>query len=61
MPVEQAAELQAHLESYLPAYMRPEHIRVLTALPMLSTGKPDTAGVVAALRRSCAQQEVEAV
>ena len=42
-PMPTAAELRAHLASRLPAYMLPQHVLHLAALPLLPNGKLDRA------------------
>ncbi|MBC3840146.1 amino acid adenylation domain-containing protein [Streptacidiphilus sp. 4-A2] len=51
---EQITGIHHHLRELLPPYMVPGELRVLSALPVLSSGKPDTAGIARALRTACA-------
>ncbi|HWA62758.1 MAG TPA: amino acid adenylation domain-containing protein [Caulobacteraceae bacterium] len=44
-----AQALAAHFEAVLPAYMRPERVVVLDALPLLPNGKFDRQGLIASL------------
>ncbi|MGH3392915.1 MAG: amino acid adenylation domain-containing protein [Actinomadura sp.] len=45
LPSEQADRLRHHLAALLPRYMVPESYWLLPRVPMLSSGKPDSAGI----------------
>jgi acyl-coenzyme A synthetase/AMP-(fatty) acid ligase len=45
LDVERTRSLRAHLTQRLPGYMVPADYRLLPEIPMLSSGKPDTAGI----------------
>jgi acyl-CoA synthetase (AMP-forming)/AMP-acid ligase II len=52
LPEPLAASVVAHVSAALPRYMVPRDLHLLTALPLLSNGKPDRARVDALLREA---------
>jgi amino acid adenylation domain-containing protein len=60
LPPAHLADLRLFVSGRLPRYMTPDHFMTMTAMPMLSSGKPDTARIVDALRNACSAPNSEA-